>query len=94
MNIRALSEPVLDKFRKIFFKTFSRKQNASFVGKVRAQSAQIKVFSLFFFFEAAFRCKKGHIVFFPSPSKLELALARERWDVLLQGLRNALVRVS
>lgn len=35
VNIRALAEPVLDRFRKAFFKTFSRKQNATFVGKVR-----------------------------------------------------------
>ena len=99
VNIRALSEPILDKFRKIFFKTFSRKQNAPFVGKVGGQlgTAVQRPCCRFsepnrpppFFYPAALRSRLAC----PPPKQLELALARERWDVLLKGLRNALIRV-
>lgn len=73
VNIRALSEPVLDKFRKIFFKTFSRKQNASFVGKVRSQSAHMKVFFLFFSLKRLLVARfstsyNRHVIFPPFPS--------------------------
>jgi midasin len=34
VDVRALVEPLADKFRRLFVKTFSRKQNAAFLSKV------------------------------------------------------------
>lgn len=34
VDVRALAEPVIDEFRSLFFRTFSRKQNAAFMTKV------------------------------------------------------------
>lgn len=42
VDVRALAEPVLDRFKTAFYKTFSRKHNATFMNKLEQAFARGK----------------------------------------------------